>query len=87
LQVRRFRCAAADCPRRIFAEPLARVAAPRVRRTRRLAEAKRAIALNAGGNPSARLATRLAMPVSGDTLLRLIRAAPVVSAPTPNHRN
>nr|WP_244442550.1 ISL3 family transposase [Azospirillum lipoferum] len=83
LQVRRFRCAVADCPRRIFAEPLPTVAAPRVRRTRRLAEAQRAIALSAGGNPGARLSTRLAMPVSGDTLLRLIRAVPVVPAPPP----
>lgn len=83
LLVRRFRCATADCPRRIFAEPLPTVAAPRVRRTRRLAEAQRAIALRAGGNPGARLSTRLAMPVSGDTLLRLIRAVPVVPAPTP----
>ena len=81
LQVRRFRCATAACPRRIFAERLPAVAAPRVRRTRRLAEAQRAIALSAGGNPGARLSTRLAMPVSGDTLLRLIRAAPVVPAP------
>ncbi|GLR77463.1 hypothetical protein GCM10007856_01310 [Azospirillum oryzae] len=73
----------ADCPRSIFAEPLPTVAAPRVRRTRRLAEAQRAIALSAGGNPGARLSTRLAMPVSGDTLLRLIRAVPVVPAPAP----
>lgn len=83
LQVRRFRCATADCPRRIFAERLPAVAAPRVRRTRRLAEAQRAIALSAGGNPGARLSTRLAMPVSGDTLRRLIRAEPVAPAPTP----
>ncbi|MBP2227196.1 hypothetical protein J2847_000476, partial [Azospirillum agricola] len=59
------------------------VAAPRVRRTRRLAEAQRTIALSAGGDPGTRLATRLAMPVSGDTLLRLIRAEPMVPIPTP----
>ncbi|WP_081506046.1 ISL3 family transposase [Azospirillum lipoferum] len=83
LQVRRFRCPAADCPRRVFTECLPTVAAPRVRRTRRLAEAQRTIALSAGGDPGARLATRLAMPVSGDTLLRLIRAEPMVPIPTP----
>lgn len=81
LQVRRFRCATTNCPRRIFAERLPAVAAPRVRRTRRLAETQRAIALSAGGHPGARLATKLAMPVSGDTLLRLIRAEPVAPAP------
>ncbi len=83
LQVRRFRCPAADCPRRVFAERLPTVAAPRVRRTRRLAEAQRTIALSAGGAPGARLATRLAMPVSGDTLLRLIRAEAMAPIPTP----
>jgi hypothetical protein len=41
LQVRRFRCSAPRCPRRIFAEHLPEVALPRVRRTVRLAEAQR----------------------------------------------
>jgi transposase len=48
-----------------------------VRRTARLAEAQRRIALSTGGEAGARLASRLAMPVSADTLLRLIRAEPV----------
>ena len=83
LQVRRFRCSASACPRRIFAEQLPAVAAPRMRRTARLAEAQRRIALSAGGEAGARLASRLAMPVSADTLLRLIRAEPlsVTTAP------
>jgi transposase len=83
LQVRRFRCSASACPRRIFAEQLPAVAAPRVRRTARLAEAQRRIALSVGGEAGARLASRLAMPVSADTLLRLIRAEPpsVTTAP------
>jgi transposase len=81
LQVRRFRCSAPRCPRRIFAERLPEVALPRVRRTVRLAEAQRRIALHAGGESGARLANRLAMPVSGDTLLRLIRAMPIEPAP------
>jgi transposase len=83
LQVRRFRCSASACPRRIFAEQLPAVAAPRVRRTARLAEAQRRIALSAGGEAGARLASRLAMPVSADTLLRLIRAEPVLVTTAP----
>ncbi|MBP2295261.1 transposase [Azospirillum rugosum] len=83
LQVRRFRCAAVECPRRIFAERLPAVALPKVRRTVRLSEAQRRIALSAGGEAGARLAACLAMPVSGDTLLRLIRAAPLPAVPTP----
>ena len=58
------------------------MALPRVRRTTRLAEAQRRIALSAGGESGARLASALAMPVSGDTLLRLIRAAPLPEVPT-----
>jgi transposase len=83
LQVRRFRCADAGCPRRVFAEPMPEVAAPRRQRTRRLAEIQRCVGLAAGGEKGARLATRLAMPASGDTLLRLIRATPIERAPTP----
>jgi transposase len=83
LQVRRFRCSAPGCPRRVFAEHLPDVALPRVRRTARLAEAQRRIALSAGGEAGARLASRLAMPVSGDTLLRLIRTAPLPATPVP----
>jgi len=83
LQVRRFRCSAPECPRRVFAERLPAAAPPRVRRTARLAEAQRSIAFSAGGEAGARLASRLAMPVSGDTLLRLIRTAPFPAAPMP----
>ena len=83
VQVRRFRCSAPECPRRVFAERLPAVALPRIRRTARLAEAQRHIAFSAGGEAGARLASRLAMPVSGDTLLRLIRTAPLPVSPTP----
>jgi transposase len=83
LQVRRFRCADAGCPRRVFAERLPEVAAPRRQRTLRLAEVQRCVGLAAGGAKGARLAARLAMPVSGDTLRRLIRAMPLESGPPP----
>jgi transposase len=74
VDVRRFRCSNGGCRRRIFAERLPEVAALKARRTARLREAQRHIGLTLGGEPGARLARRLAMPVSGDTLLRLIRA-------------
>lgn len=41
----------------------------------RLGDIQRHIGLALGGEPGSRLAARLAMPVSGDTLLRLIRAS------------
>src|SRR3712207_6637812 len=73
VRARRFRCATADCPRRIFTERLPEIACPRARRTVRLGDAQRHIGLALGGAPGSRLAGRLAMPVSGDTLLRMIR--------------
>jgi transposase len=83
LQVRRFRCADAKCSRRVFAERLPDVAAPRRQRTQRLAELQRCVGLATGGAKGARLAARLAMTVSGDTLRRLIRATPIERGPPP----
>lgn len=82
IQVRRLRCLAPACPRRIFAERVPAMEV-RARRTGRLAEIQRAIAHGMGGEPGSRLAARLAMPVSGDTLLRLIRTTPIEPAPSP----
>lgn len=48
---------------------------PKARRTVRLCESQLAIGFAVGGEPGSRLSDRLAMPVSGDTLLRMIRAA------------
>lgn len=83
MQIRRFRCSAPECLKRIFAECLPAAALPRVRRTARLSEAQRRIAFSAGGKAGACLASGLAMPVSGGTLLRLIRTAPWPVVPTP----
>jgi transposase len=82
IRVRRFRCLVPACARRIFAERLPTMAA-RARRTGRLADIQRALAHGMGGEPGSRLAARLAMPVSGDTLLRLIQATPIASGPPP----
>jgi len=76
LRVRRFWCNAPTCPKRTFAERLPDLAPLRARRTPRLTEALCAIGRVAGGEAGARLATRLRMSTSGDTLLRLLRAAP-----------
>jgi transposase len=74
VEARRFRCPNPGCSRSIFTERLGEAAAANARRTTRLRDVQRQIALAAGGKPGARLAERLAMPVSGATLLRLIRA-------------
>ncbi|WP_408871502.1 ISL3 family transposase [Craurococcus roseus] len=81
LRVRRFRCD--RCERRTFAERLPDVAAPKARRTGRLARAQAGIGLAVGGEPGARLSSGLAMPVSGDTVLRLVRKLPAPPRPAP----
>lgn len=71
VKVRRFRCS--HRPGRIFAEPVPGLARARAQRSDRLAEAQTDIGMALGGEAGARLSRRLAMPVSGDTVLRLIR--------------
>lgn len=72
--VRRFRCADPNCRRRIFAEPLGEAVAGRsARRTSRLEAIVRHLGIALGGRPAAALARRLMLPVSKDTLLRVVR--------------
>lgn len=77
LHARRFRCANPQCRQRIFTERLPETVRPKARRTSRLGESQMAIGFAVGGEPSSRLSRKLAMPVSGDTLLRMICAAGV----------
>jgi transposase len=72
LQARRFRCLNQACPRRTFTERLPDVARPAARRTDRLGGLQRHIGLAVGGEAGTRLSERLAMPISADTLLRLV---------------
>jgi len=62
------------CRRRIFTERLDRnIAAPFARRTARLEGIVHHIGLALGGRPGQSLAQRLVLPVSKDTLLRIVR--------------
>lgn len=83
LQARRLRCANAGCPRQIFTERLPEVARPWARRSARLAEVQRHLGLALGGAAGSRLADRLAMPVSGSTLLRLVTRTELPTPPEP----
>jgi len=71
------------CPQRIFTERLPEVTEPYRRKTCRMAKVVLAIGLACGGESGARLAERLAMPVSPDGLLRAIRRAVLPLAQTP----
>ncbi|MBA3483277.1 MAG: transposase, partial [Pirellulales bacterium] len=81
---RKYFCDNAACSRRIFVERLPEVAEVRSRRTARLELTLRLIALACGGEPGARLADRLGMKASGDSLLRILRNGKAPDAAEPN---
>ena len=74
VRVRRFRCTNPACSRRTFSVPIPTVAAAYAQRSRRLGEVQGHLGFALGGEAGARLAQRLAMPLSPDTLLRIVRA-------------
>lgn len=79
---RRFFCATPGCGRRIFCERLPELAGAHARTTARLAELHRLIGFALGGEPGSRLADSLAVPASGDTILRRVKDAPADHEPT-----
>jgi transposase len=81
LKVRRFRCDNPKCKWKTFAEPFPDLVSSRRRRTTRLLVQLSQIGLALGGVAGARLAGKLAMTVSGSTLLRLLHKieAPVTA--------
>ena len=83
LRVRKLFCDNARCKRRIFTERLPGVAAPWTRRTARLSERLTAMGLALGGAAGARLGRSVGLSTSRNTLLRLVRRAPVLPFSTP----
>ena len=83
LRVRKLFCDNAKCKRRIFTERLPGVAAPWARKTARLSERLTAVGLALGGAAGARLGHGIGLAISRNTLLRLVRRAPVPPVDTP----
>jgi transposase len=83
LTVKRFRCQNEECTRSTFVENIANLVAKSARRTKRLNTGLEAIAFALGGQAGSRLTHKLKMPVSRDTLLRLIRNAPALDQDQP----
>jgi len=82
--VRRLFCDNKKCERRLFAERLPDVTAPWARRTTRLAGRLTAVGLALGGAAGVRLGRKLGLNASRNTLLRLVRQAPLPVMPTPS---
>jgi transposase len=83
LHMRKFRCRNELCPQKVFCERLPKVVAAYARRTLRLDAALTLIAFALGGEAGARTSRGLKLSVSGDTLLRRIRRAPLPPMPLP----
>jgi transposase len=82
-RIRRFFCDNSTCPRRIFAERMPDITQAYAHKTCRLTTALQQIGLVCGGEAGARLACRLGMLASPDTLLRIIRHTPMSPMITP----
>jgi transposase len=76
LEIRRFACRVATCPRVTFAEQIDGLTTPHARYSPPLRGALAAIAAALAGRPGARLAGALGMQVGRDTLLGLLRQLP-----------
>jgi transposase len=80
LHLRRFFCDFPTCPQRTFAERLPDLLPVRAQRTIRLTRSLSVLGFALGGRAGARTAHKLSLPSSRDTLLRLVRQAPVSPA-------
>lgn len=78
VEVRRFRCRVRDCPRKTYVERLPLAMACYARHTARLSETIRLIGYVLGGEAGSRLANRLGMSTSPDTVLRRVKQGPAV---------
>jgi transposase len=85
LLVRRFRCIEPGCAQRIFCERLPGLLVAHARCTARLTGAHCALGFALGGEAGSRLAGRLDMPTSPDTLLRRVKGFPDEPAPPPRY--
>ena len=83
MTVNRFFCDNDDCEHTTFAQRMSTIVKPYARRTNRLQQKQLSVAFTAGGEAGARLLGGLGMPVSPDTLLRLIRNATEPEVITP----
>ncbi len=83
VQVRRFFCLNAQCPRKIFAERLPELTTVYARRTTRCTTSLTELGFALGGKAGARLGMLIGLPSNRMTLLRLLRHTQDPPEPTP----
>lgn len=83
LTVRRFFCSESTCPTKTFTEHIPGICQPYGRRTIKANEILTKLGLRMGGEAGARMAHDLRVPVSADTLIRLILSSTLSEQPTP----
>jgi transposase len=83
LTVPRFFCDNEACSRRTFSATFPNILRPYARCTDRLTSQQRRVAFAVGGEAGCRLLNNMSMPVSADTLIRLVRSAPEPVVATP----
>lgn len=83
IRLKRFRCDNRLCNRRTFVEALPELVAFGSQRTQRCSLIQRLLGLALGGECGARVLCQLGLPVSEDTVLRLVRRMPTPEFPEP----
>ncbi len=85
LMARKFACQSLDCPQSVFCERVPGLTEKYARTTGEMSLSQRAIGLALGGEAGARLAVKLALSASPDTILRRIKSASQECRPRPRY--
>ncbi len=83
LDVRRFRCSNDHCKRQTFAERIPHLVPVHGQRTTQLTQVLQVMSFEVNAEAGARITRHMNMPVSADTLLRIIRHTVMEPTPTP----
>lgn len=83
LTVQRFFCENTLCPHITFAERIPHIVLPHAQRTVGLTKVLQAIAFETSAESASRIARHLHIPISGDTILRILRNTRLPDSPCP----
>jgi len=83
LTCRRFECKTPDCPQKSFCERIPDLLPVHARRTNRFTETVAILAWKTCAEDCAEVATKMGLPISADTVLRILIDSPDPQLPTP----